>query len=281
MTTSDRLDWCKRDAMRVLDVARREHFHKHEMTAAVVMVSGGNDSLTLAHLVRPHVSHIGMANTGVGVEETRQFVRDLAAEWQMPLIEKSPKPQDSYRTFVVRHGFPGPGKHDHMFQRLKERCFRQIRSDCISNPRKQRVLFIMGRRRAESKRRENLGELDRDGSIVYASPLINWTDDDMATYRATNDVPHNPVTDHLHMSGECLCGAFAGPGEEELVRFFYPDAMAQIDALAQDAANNGVRAKRCRWGWGAYEDWNPDQLALFDGSECDACAPFSQKVAMT
>jgi 3'-phosphoadenosine 5'-phosphosulfate sulfotransferase (PAPS reductase)/FAD synthetase len=271
--SGDRLEWLKRDAMRVVHEARQEYFHRHEMVAAVILMSGGNDSNILAHMMRPHASHIGMANTGIGVEETREHVRKVGADWQMPLIERSPKQQDSYEAFVTKYGFPGPGQHNRMYQRLKERCFEQIRSELVPNGRKQRVLFFSGRRRDESNRRKSTKQMDRKGSMVFCAPLINWTNDDMALYRRShNDVPHNEVTDHLHMSGECLCGAYASPGELDLIRMFYRDTAEDIDALAAQALANGVKPKRCRWGWGAYEDWDPDQLALWDEENlCDSC----------
>lgn len=276
-----RIDWLIADANRIIDEAIAEHFTDHEHVGTVVMVSGGNDSLTLAHACRDRATHIGMANTGIGVEETRQFVRDLAVEWGLPLIERSPDARDSYESFVTRYGFPGPGQHGRMFQSLKERCFRKIRAELVDDGREQRVLFLTGTRLDESARRKrNVVEVDREGSTVYASPIANWTTADMALYRSERDVPRNPVTDHLHMSGECLCGAYAGPGEEDLVRFFYPDALADIERLGWAARENGVPLKKCRWGWGAYAEWDPHQLDLFDSeSPCDACSPFAHKMA--
>lgn len=271
------LERLRRDAFRILDEARKEHFTNHDMVACVVLFSGGNDSTVLAHFMRHHCSHFGHANTGIGVEATRQFVRDVAADWQIPLLERSPDPKDSYEAQVAEHGFPGPGHHYKMYQRLKERAIRKMRAELVTDHRTQRVMFVAGRRRAESNRRQNIPEHEREGSAVWVSPLANWSDDDMALYRRLErDVPHNEVTDHLHMSGECLCGAFAGPGEEDVVRFFYPEIGDEIDRLAELARANGVTEQRCRWGWGAYgrtitrHEW--DQLAFdLEGTLCSSC----------
>lgn len=297
-----RLDDIHRDALRILDEARAEHFADHEMVAAVVLFSGGNDSTILAHVMRPHATHFGHANTTIGVEQTRQFVRDVADEWGIPLLERSPDPGDTFEDMVRDFGFPGPAQHFLAFQRLKERGIRKIRRELVGDPRTERILFISGVRRDESSRRSRtVRESWRDGSSVWVAPLANWTDDDMKRYREENpDVPRNEVTDHLHLSGECLCGAFAGEGEEDLIRFFYPEVGEEIDrvaALARETWEAGtgetvvewgpdgaeivpVRPfpiERCRWGWGAYrdrklsvEEW--DQLSLdLDGTLCQAC----------
>jgi 3'-phosphoadenosine 5'-phosphosulfate sulfotransferase (PAPS reductase)/FAD synthetase len=257
------LEDLRRDAMRVLHEARTAHFKDHDMAGAVVMFSGGNDSTILAHAMRHHATHLGHANTGIGIEQTREFVRSVAADWGMPLIEKSPDERDSYERSVIEYGFPGPGHHFKMYQRLKERAFRKMRAELVSNPRKERVLFLSGIRRDESARRAKRPEHSREGSIVWASPLINWTDDDMRMYRhAHPDLPHNAVTDHLHMSGECLCGAFAHAGELEEIRFWYPDVAVKIEALGAKAAANGVAPERCQWGWGAYSGMTDDEIAV-------------------
>jgi 3'-phosphoadenosine 5'-phosphosulfate sulfotransferase (PAPS reductase)/FAD synthetase len=51
------------------------------VAAVVTMFSGGNDSTVLAHLFRQQVTHIGMATTGIGINQTRQYVQHRAADW--------------------------------------------------------------------------------------------------------------------------------------------------------------------------------------------------------
>lgn len=84
--------------------------------------------------------------------------------------------------------------------------------------------------------------------MVFASPLAMWTKIDMVAYRGLNDVPFNPVTDHLGMSGECLCGAFAKEGELERIRLWYPDVAAEIDALMEEVRQAGHEEPWCTWG---------------------------------
>lgn len=246
----ERLDKLIKQAWDIYQLAL-DALEGREHMGSLISWSGGNDSNILAHLMRPVATHAYMANTGIGIEETRQFVRDTAESWGLPLIEKKASPRDSYELFVLNHGFPGPAQHDRMYQRLKQRQQRKARKDLVANGHKQRVIFIGGRRRQESRKRRTLGYLDRDGSIINVSPIINWTKLDMTTYRLTyDDVPLNGMSVRLGMSGECLCGANAKPGELERVRDHAPAVAGQIDDLAARARANGIKAPYDRWGHG-------------------------------
>lgn len=259
----------------IVDQAQVNHFKGRRLAATCILFSGGNDSTTLAHLFKGRADVAIHANTGIGVEETRQFVRRISAGWGLPLIEKSPPAGDTYRDLVLDRGFPGPGQHFKMYQRLKERALRQARSDLISNPRKERVLFLAGRRRTESARRAAIPASGRDGSTVWVSPLVLWTKMDLNTYRLMQgDVPVNQVSELIHMSGECLCGAFAEKDELEMVGMWYPHAREQIEALEAEIAHRlDIPEIRRKWGWGAYRS---DVAALKarakSGALCSSCA---------
>jgi len=218
-----------------------------------VLFSGGNDSTVLAHMVRHRVDHAVHANTTIGIEATRQFVRDTCESWSLDLIERVAPV--SYRDLVVERGFPGPAMHYKMYQRLKERCLNQARNELIEFPRRERILFIAGRRRAESRRRVSIPLHETVGSVIWASPLAMWTKEDMALYRAISEqngdpVPFNSVSDALGMSGECLCGAFAQKGELERIRLWYPDTAAEIDRLEVEVRDAGHKEPYCVWGHG-------------------------------
>ena len=239
-----------------------------ELAGVVVMFSGGNDSTALMHMMRHRATHAGHCNTTIGIEDTRQFVRKSCAEWEVPLMEVYP-PQ-TYRDLVIERGFPGPANHWKMYQRLKERGFRQIRKALVQNDRSRRIVFVAGRRRDESKRRTNIPQMERVGSTVWVSPLFDWTDEDMRLYRRTRDVPRNQVPDMIHMSGECLCGAFAAQGELEELRFFYPEVHREIRALEAEVVDAGHPEPLCRWGWGGDYETLKDFRAGRLCSSCDA-----------
>lgn len=258
------------DAERILRETLDEHLgDKHELVAKCVLFSGGNDSSTLMDLmvrlgVATHAIH---ANTTIGIEATRQFVRDRCEALGIPLMEELPPA--SFAELVLEQGFPGPAHHFKMYQRLKERCLRQARRKLVTNPRKQRVLFIAGRRRAESARRSDIPENERQGSTIWASPIANWTKEDLEEYREVFQLPRNPVADALGMSGECLCGAFAEPGELDRIRHHHPEVADEIEMLeASLLAKGTIPEERCMWGWGAYRgDAKPSK----SGPLCSSC----------
>lgn len=274
------------DAHAILDQAIAQCAGK-EIKGIVILFSGGNDSTTLAHLFRDRATHAAHANTGIGIEQTRQFVRDTCKEWGLPLIEKYPPAGEGYRDLVLGEclakagpgkgtpvwtkGFPGPAAHWLMYQRLKERALRQVRNDLVTNPRKERVIFLAGRRAPESGRRSarfrsgQLVPVERNGSIVWASPLISWTKLDLNAYRRRfPDVPRNEVADLLHMSGECLCGAFAKPGELDEIADWFPEVAQEIRDLEAEAEARDL--PHCRWGWGGGKE-KPSK----SGPLCSSC----------
>lgn len=264
--SDDRLDELIDNAHALLRSAIAEHVtgfrdrrgRGRTLAATCILYSGGNDSTVLAHMFRNVATHAIHANTGIGIEDTRQFVRDTCAGWNLPLIEER---GDDYEALVTEHGFPGPAHHWKMYQRLKERALEAACRGISMSPYRERIVFLAGRRASESPRRakraEN-GELKPveirawRKSVVWVSPLHNWTALDLNAYRRRfSDCPRNPVADHLHMSGECLCGSFAKPGELDHIGFFYPEVKAGIQALEQRVAAAGIAPpERCKWGWG-------------------------------
>jgi 3'-phosphoadenosine 5'-phosphosulfate sulfotransferase (PAPS reductase)/FAD synthetase len=226
-------------------------FRGRTIVAQAVLYSGGNDSTTLLHAVRGSATHAIHANTGIGIARTRQFVRETCDDWGVPLIEKTPPV--SYRDLMLERGFPGPQQHWKMYSRLKERCLDAARYDLgVANKRKVAAVFLAGRRREESKRRSMVPLWEPDGSVIWISPLAFHTKLDLNTYRLVHrDVPRNPVADLIHMSGECLCGSFAHPGELAEIGEWFPEAVAEIRELERDVEAAGVPYPLNVWGWGA------------------------------
>jgi 3'-phosphoadenosine 5'-phosphosulfate sulfotransferase (PAPS reductase)/FAD synthetase len=253
-------------------------FNDGKSVAGVVgLFSGGNDSTVLCHVMRDVLTHVGHANTTIGIEKTRQFVRDTASVWGIPLMEfKPPREVDHYRALVLDQGFPGPGHHFKMYQRLKERGLHQMRRTLVKD-RSQRIVFVAGRRREESRRRVSIPEMEREGSMVWASPLVHWTKLDLNTYRLMHDVPVNEVSDILHMSGECLCGSFAHAGELEEIEMWFPDVAAEIHALEREIADRSdIPEKRKTWGWGSGQKPKAEKV----GALCSSCDSRWQQLSL-
>ena len=244
------------EARDLLNLAIEQHVANdgRMVAATVILFSGGNDSTVLAHLFRDVADYAAHANTTIGIEQTRDFVRNTCEEWGLPLLErKPPREIDHYRSLVLDQGFPGPGHHFKMFQRLKERVIQQVQRELVGNPYRERVVFLAGRRRDESERRASVPEMERAGSRVYVSPLVNWTKLDLTTYRLMQgDVPVNEVSDLIHMSGECLCGSFASAGEREEISYWFPEVFEEIAALESEIADrDDIPEHRKTWGWGS------------------------------
>ena len=211
------------------------------------LVSGGNDSTVTAHIAAQHgprLDAIVHINTGIGVEETREYVREFAKWLPAPLIEKyAPR---TYEELVMQYGFPCPGAHRYMYVWLKERALRELRREAQAGQRR-RVLFITGVRSSESQRR--MGHVDsvqREGNIVWVAPIKDFTHKDIWGYRDEYKLPRNEVVEILHMSGECLCGAFSKPNELEWLSIFYPVVAERIHKLERRAHDAGIKSSH--WG---------------------------------
>lgn len=258
----ERLDYIEKDALSIVDRAVSEYDPSHVFG----LMSGGHDSLCACHIASRHPAFSGIIhiNTTIGIEATRDFVRKTCAKFRWNYHEYHP-PVD-YRELVLDQGFPGPGHHWKMYQRLKERCIRNVIRDFKGKDRSQKIVLVSGRRRKESQRRMvNVSNAIETGlpnpspRIVWANPLINWDDNDKRDYMAKYELPENEVAKKLCMSGECLCGAFAKPGELAEIKEVAPESYDLIKSLEQEVEAAGQR--RCRWGT------KPDDVYKYDPAQ--------------
>lgn len=230
---------------KIVSQAMREH----EPVACYVGFSGGKDSLAATHWMMENVPgcRVVHCNTGIGVEATREYVRETCRQYGWPLTEIRAKEDcgQDYDELVREFGFPGPAHHRKMYARLKERSIRKLVRDAKVG-RMDRVLIATGIRHDESRIRAGYAgrEINRTGSQVWINPLYWWTGTDMHLYIREKGLPTNPVSDMLGMSGECLCGAFAHKGEKEMVRLVDPDVVDRIEGLERECLERGMT-----WGW--------------------------------
>jgi 3'-phosphoadenosine 5'-phosphosulfate sulfotransferase (PAPS reductase)/FAD synthetase len=220
---------------------------EHDPIKVYALVSGGNDSTVTAHLAArhgPRLDAIVHINTGIGVEQTREYVRGFARWLEIPLIEKhAPR---TYEDLVMKYGFPGPAAHRYMYIWLKERPLREVRKEAQGG-QNRRVLFITGVRSSESQRRMGHVEpVQREGNTVWVAPIRDFEHKDIWDYRDEFNLPRNEVVEFLHMSGECLCGAFSKPKELEWLAIWYPDVANRIRRLEKQTHQAGL--KSCHWG---------------------------------
>lgn len=238
------------------------------------LFSGGNDSTVLFFVTKDLVDDIVHINTGIGIEETRQFVRDICQQYGKNLIERCPPPGSTYEELIVDIGFPGPNMHYLMYNRLKQRALRQIQKEYVLRPRTNVVQFFSGVRYSESSRRfKTTDDVMKDGSAVWVAPLAHWSNENMDKYRHLHNIPINPVSANLHISGECLCGCFARQDELEQIRFFYPETARYIEQLQEKVKCAG--RKQSTWGDGVRKS---KKYIRESGILCSSCdSAFAEK----
>lgn len=232
--------------------------------ARVCLFSGGGDSTALLHYAvdRNWVDEAAFIDTGTALPGVREHVEAVCSDWNIPLTVW--EAGDAFEQMVLnpKLGFPGPAQHGRAYQRLKERQLRQLVRSKKQKPR-DRVLFLSGVRRHESKRRASRPYVKREGAIVWANPLTDWTDERLRAYKAHHDLPLSDVSALMHQSGECGCGAFAAPGEREMRCSLFPEWGRWLEDLEEKAREAGVR--NCRWGE------RPGRADAQAGDLCSSC----------
>jgi len=257
------------DGMRDFRAIIKEAQALHRPVKRFALFSGGNDSGVMTHAVwmAGLIDAAVHINTGTGIPQTRTFVGDFCERYAIPLLEYHPP--ISYRDLVLKYGFPGPGAHGFMYNYLKERCVDQLVREHKSHSR-SRIMLITGVRLSESKRRMGhvvpIAQFKRRPCSIWVAPLLDWTKDDLAAYRAAHGVPESEVAALLHMSGECLCGAFAHPDEIKDLEAFYPETAARIHSLEVEVAAVG---KHAVWGTAPGKE----RRRAAPGILCSDCAP--------
>jgi len=244
--------------------------------ATAVLFSGGHDSTCAVHVASRHPRFDGRVHhidTGIGSKRTRRHVEDTAKElgWKLQVYRS----KETYEKFVRERGFPGPGRHQWIYQRIKERCVREI-------TKAKYIALVTGCRSQESVRRmghveaikwgekllntETGEEVHTCKNRLWVAPCHDWSSEEQAAYMEHFDLPKNPVKIALGMSGECFCGAFASPGEYERVKHHCPDVADEIDRLAKIAKEHG---KHCVWG--TRPSGQKGVLAVESGPLCSSC----------
>lgn len=246
----------------------------------LLLFSGGHDSLCSTHYSASFLSSIGVdftvyhGNTGIGIRQTREYVHRVVSGFGWQFHEGFPQPGQTYEDIVRKYGFPGPTlqSHRYMYIRLKERALRNyVTHHCKSSPHaRQNVLLLSGVRQSESKIRMGYKlHTQKQNSCIWSNPIFYWSEQDCKNYMHVHSLPHNPVKDAICISGECLCGAFAGREEWAELCAAFPEAAAEIKRLHQIAIEGGHP-----WEWASgpqahYKRHPPQQLSMFMCVGCE------------
>ncbi|HEU4975710.1 MAG TPA: phosphoadenosine phosphosulfate reductase family protein [Baekduia sp.] len=221
---------------------------EHEPSHIFALYSGGNDSAVACSFTKRAIGDLLDAavfiDTGTALPGVREHVETTTAARGLRLIVL--EAGDAFFEMVAKHGVPGPGAHRYPYVNLKERQVdRLIREH--KTRWNDRIMLVSGVRRSESDRRMGTAEpTSRDGCTVWANPLIDWTNAEMRTYRERNGIEPSDAAALMHRSGECNCGAFAAPGEREMLRDLYPDWFERVVVRAERIARR--HGKHDRWG---------------------------------
>lgn len=278
------------------DAARRS-VETAQGNHTLALVSGGHDSLTAMHVAYHaapwKLDGIVHVNTGIGIPETREFVRQRARDLGLDYYEVGrPDPSafagqeyrlqtEEYEQWVLEHGFPGPAAHFYQYTNLKEKPLSKFFSDYHVD--KSDLTLVSGVRQHESDRRmENVSASGVDDflGIETISPLTEFRGIDVRRYRRALGLPMNPVVEKLEMSGECLCGAFSDRGERRMIKLFYPDVHRYLLCLeakvaAAAALDDGPDEQYTRWGHNSMKD--REREAMDDQNQMLLCSSCEQQ----
>ena len=261
------------EALEILDRA----FDEHLASEMLPLYSGGNDSTCSTFVCSQHHRFRGTVysiDTGIAVRASVNHLRSVCESFNWQLDRRQSK--DTYEAYVRAEGFPGPGRHQSIYQRIKERVVRDWVNEARGGGRP--VALVTGCRSSESSRRMgHVAEIKRGSSIdektgrirdpyqLWVAPIANWTKRDRALFMTHHDLPLNPTTPWLGMSGECCCGAFASPDELDRIKRHAPEVASEIDRLSVIAKSCGTP---CKWG-----EAPPDQRKVTGptGPLCHGC----------
>ena len=263
----------------------------HHRTKFYALASGGKDSVSICHWLagREKLEAVVHIKTNIGIRATTDFMTDLCNDMGWPLHVIEPSPKHTYASHVLSYGFPGPGFHNRIMGKLK---YKTMRDFALTIDKKHHCL-ISGVRKYESDRRNaNYPEpIQSDGNLWFASPFFYRTSEEVYNYVHVNGLRITPVHDVLGMSGECMCGAFAGRGEKKLIRELDGGLADYIDWLEDGVQRFGTaQAKKYpKWGESArmseldqqiqiteFIRENPDlnDADMFEGQICgQECGP--------
>lgn len=221
----------------------RQSLADHDLVAVYLLFSGGHDSLVSTHISHEILSEMGMSHrvlhidTTVGIPENEEYVKECADRfaWDLRIIRNGEHNGKSYDEWVRdEETFPMPQDHIWTYINLKRNAIEQVVRE-QKTEQSDRVLFVTGVYAEESNRRAGFHQVEkRRGAQVWLNPCFEWSEADMGRYRLEHDLPVNEVAAELGKSGECLCGAYAHPGDLEAVRRVCPALADRFKRLADE-----------------------------------------------
>lgn len=136
----------------------------------------------------------------------------------------------------------------------------------------KRIMYVTGVRSQESRRRMGFVQpIQARKQRLWVAAIHDWSQADCAAARDFAGLKQNIVCERIGISGECLCGAFAKPGELEALRG-WPETHPMYLRIC--ALQERAKAAGFTWGWGERPPANrkpSPQHDLFDDPEMPLC----------
>ena len=260
------------EPQRILDQA----IEQWEPVALVSLFSGGYDSMITAHVLHRLDTHglpiqVWAIDTQLAADGWQEYVQGVADGfgWNFQIYDNK-KGFEQFVEWVKLEGCPfSKTGHIRAYHRLKERGIDAIH---VMNKTKHndKTLFISGRRRAESKDRENIPEVERiEGkNKIFAAPIVHWTNEMCDYYRVEYSLPDNQFYNTVKGSGDCQCnwGDFVTLGTLQQ----YSPNLANGNVKMLDELSKELH------GFGWHSKDNPNQMQLIEDydDEAELTSPF-------
>lgn len=171
-----------------------KNLHEHWGKAAVSW-SGGKDSTLVLYLVRQLAPNVDVVfnNTGIEYPETVRFIHNLAATWNLNLIETTPK--KTFWKCAEEFGYPGGSKRGtvHCCYYLKEKpTLDQIRVhgweavfDGLTATESWTRMF--------NARDRGTCYFKKHWKVQVVHPILYWTEEEVFGFFESEGIPNNPL----------------------------------------------------------------------------------------
>jgi phosphoadenosine phosphosulfate reductase len=142
--------------------------------------------LHLVHELKPDTEIIFL-DTGGHFPETLEFAGRIARDWSLNMTRTT----------------PGPDAND--WPCGSERCCELRKVEPLGRALQNRSAWITSVKRADAPSRTNMKTLmwDEKFDLVKVNPFATWTDDDVAYYLTSHDLPEHPLWTQGYASIGC------------------------------------------------------------------------------
>jgi phosphoadenosine phosphosulfate reductase len=185
---------------------------KSHSPAALASSFGAEDMVVLDLIARDGLAiDVFTLDTGRLPPETHELIATVRKRYGIAVSVYSPWPE-SVDAHVEQHG------RDGFYDSVEARhaCCAVRKLEPLARALARRRCWVTGLRREQAESRTAVAELERDPlrGILKASPLAEWSDDEVWAYLRAHHVPYNKLHDHGYRSVGCApCTRAVKPGE--------------------------------------------------------------------